>query len=768
VTLPVSLTEATPTDVSPAAVSVPCASCGAPVDPLRAGRVAFIAERFRYFCHQGCRERFDLTGLGTPLPRPRRRGGERGSDPPPAPVAVTRHADPSFASTRRAAEALADVGAEQPRDQGLPARVAAQPDDDAVPKPSGPRTDEVVAPLDVDTLLLALATLGGSLAALLALAGPSSAALSARLIVVVVACGALVAEYLMGSRDAVEPHPAALLAAPVAATVAAAIAWTAAAEQLDTVQTFAAVVVATTAAGTWLMRRGRRSIELERETIASALEQRSRRVVGEEVAPARAADLRPGEEIVVERGEIVPADGMVIAGAAVVSPWLGAKVTGTRAEGDPIVAGARVLEGRLRIVVAWTGHDRAFCRLTLDPRRRADVLAQLPRAGRLTAERAAPLAAGLAALTAFAANHDPLGIAMFAIAGQAALANAGIAQIAALHVARAVLGALQRGVAFRTAEALDRTGRVSIVAFCARGTLLLGEPEVANVEPIGQHEPERVLSLVAGAESGASHPVATAVMRAARSRGIRPDGVRSPSIEPGLGVTAIASSGQSLWVGSRALMLRERVSVASAEQKITDLEAMGRTVLLVALGGRLVGVVGLQDGLRPGARAAVQHLLDVGVEPVLLSGDARETCEALARALDIDHVRPELLPGERGDEIRRLADGGAVVAVIGRSPGDDLSLSAADVSVVMAVAGSSSAEWSAQLASDDVRDAAYAVYVAHRCRSEARAGLVMALAPAVVGATAVAFSLTAPVVAPLAALAGLLAALLRFRSAQPL
>ena len=89
-------------------------------------------------------------------------------------------------------------------------------------------------------------------------------------------------------------------------------------------------------------------------------------------------------------------------------------------------------------------------------------------------------------------------------------------------------------------------------------------------------------------------------------------------------------------------------------------------------------VVGLQDGLRPGARAAVQHLLDVGIEPVLLSGDTRETCEALGRAVDIDHIRPEVLPVDRGDEIRRLADGGAVVAVLGRSPNDDATLSAVE------------------------------------------------------------------------------------------
>jgi P-type Cu+ transporter len=72
-------------------------------------------------------------------------------------------------------------------------------------------------------------------------------------------------------------------------------------------------------------------------------------------------------------------------------------------------------------------------------------------------------------------------------------------------------------------------------------------------------------------------------------------------------------------------------------------------------------VIGLQDGLRAGARAAVQHVMDVGVEPILLSGDARDTCEALGRALDIDHLRPEVPPSERGDEVRRLRDGGAVV-----------------------------------------------------------------------------------------------------------
>jgi P-type E1-E2 ATPase len=211
-------------------------------------------------------------------------------------------------------------------------------------------------------------------------------------------------------------------------------------------------------------------------------------------------------------------------------------------------------------------------------------------------------------------------------------------------------------------------------------------------------------------------------------------------------------------------MLQEKVSVASAEAQVNELEALGRSVLLVALGGRLVGVVGLQDGLRPGARAAVQLLLDVGVEPVLLSGDARETCETLGRTLDIEHVRPEILPPDRGQEIQRMSDGGVSVAVVGRSPIDDGALAAADVSVAIGSAGSTTSEWAVQLASDDVRDAAYAIRLAHDTRREARTGLIATLTPAVAGALAAAFSLVPAVTAPLAAAAGAMVGLYLFRS----
>jgi Cu+-exporting ATPase len=480
---------------------------------------------------------------------------------------------------------------------------------------------------------------------------------------------------------------------------------------------------------------------------------------------AAADEIRPGEEIVVEAGEVVPVDAAVVAGSATVHPWLGATSTITRDEGDPVVAGARVIDGRLRAIASWSGSDRAWMRLTHDPRRRADVHAPLARLGRHLSVRGSIVAAAAAALAAFSADRDAVLVAVHAVAAYAVLANDAVARIAVLHVGHAIITALGRGIVFRTADALDRAGRVSTTAFCARGTLLLDEPEVAGIEGLGV-DSNAVLALIAGTESGASHPTAVAIQRAARARGVRPDGVRSPVTQPGLGVTAVASSGQPLVVGSRGLMLRERISVALAESRITDLEAMGRTVVLVALGGKLVGLVGLQDGLRPGARAAVQHLHDAGIEPVLLSGDTRETCEALGRAVDIDHIRPEILPADRGDEIRRLADGGATVAVLGRSPTDDAALSAGHVSVALDAAGGGGAEWNVLLASDDIRDGAFALRLAGASRRDAALGLFLAAGP---GLAAVLFMVLAllPAAAPsLAALAGSALALSRVRSGR--
>ena len=747
--------------MSAAAETLPCSTCRAPVDPLRAPRVAHFDEHFRYFCSASCEEKYRTGEPARSQARPKL------SASPAAPAAeapLPSFEDPSWeqslpedpapAATFDDTHSLADEAGPGLR----------EPTTDAPPEVAHPGVEDPSLSVDAGTLLLSLAVLGATLSLVLLLTGSSELSLAARLVVAAVATAALVAECAMGHRNATELHPLATLCGPVIAVAAAIGLRLSEQPEAESAIGLSGVVTLCAASSLLFVRRARRPLELERQQLLADLDRQGRRIIaGGEVTETNAADLRPGEEIVVEAGDVLPVDATVTAGSAHVLPWLGAKQQVERREGDSLVAGATVIDGTLRAIVGWAGHDRAWIRLTHDPRRRADLHGKPARLGRNLAEKAAPFVAGFAALLAFAGAGNSPTVLLLGIASFAALAQAGVAEVGSLQLMRAVLSALRRGVAFRSAEALDRAGRVSSVAFCARGTLLLGEPEVTSIDALAGHDTESVLSFAAGAEASTEHPAAAAVLRAARARSIRPDAVRSPTPLAGLGITAVAGSGQQLAVGSRALMLRERIGVAGAEARISELEAMGRSVLLVALGGRLIGVIGLQDGLRAGARAAVQHVMDVGVEPILLSGDARDTCEALGRALDIDHLRPEVPPSERGDEVRRLRDGGAVVAVVGRTPNDDGALAAADVSVALSVAGSGSSEWSVQLASDDVRDAAYSLRVAHQARREAQLGLSMILAPALCAVVVAAFGFTPGALAPVATCLGTALALSRLR-----
>jgi cation transport ATPase len=459
------------------------------VDPLRADRVAIYGdateavkrgERFRYFCSLGCYEGYDPQATGTPLPLPQPR--DRDSASPELPRAMLT--DSPRLGEQATLRELGLVG----RSDEVPPRAAlteggtADQHSNGEAALSAPLADEPQA-LAVGALLLTLAASGGSLAIALALAGSSPVAITARLVLSTVALCALAAESWMGERDATELSPPALLAAPVGGVVIALSAYITASHITSSAVTLSALVVALTATGVLLVRRARRPSDLERQQILQELDSLCRRVVGDDVVETRSVDLRPGEEIVLEAGDVVPVDATVSAGTATVQPWRDATTREERREGEVVVAGARLIEGRLRAVVSWAGPDRAWVRLSSDPHRRADLYSSLGRAGRIFAERLAPFLTGAAALAAFAGNLDWVEVGVLAVAVHAALTSPVLATVPALHVARAILSGLHRGVAFRAAEAFDRAGKVSSLAFCARGTLLLGEPEVFFTAP---------------------------------------------------------------------------------------------------------------------------------------------------------------------------------------------------------------------------------------------------------------------------------------------
>ena len=790
-----------------------CPGCGKGIDPLRAGHVAVFDGVFLYYCDASCKAahlRVIAAHLGDDVPtmdppavaeRVQKINGANGNgtsghhaaapapfvfhEPSsPAPSLAKRDGEGSDSSSREGGESAPSPVEEEdipekspslaveptPVTQASPQLVTAPM---AMPAPpavalSPPSTTPPVSaipsshPLPTRTAPPALSLFGvvaGLLVPLLALA---DVATGVRVALCVVAAMVLVGRLALARRGAAQVHPL-IAAVPVAAAAVVAVTSELAADPRAAAIAVLVGLSSAVALGVEeAIDRVWSDIDLARKRTRAMLDVASHVVRGAGLVDAR--DVKAGEEVVVEAGDVVGVDGVVRAGEVEVIPWDDAPPTVaqvTKREGDAIVAGARVVSGRARLVASWAGGDRAWARAT--SRGRPDVSAHFARLARLFATRAIPAAAVVAAGAACAsgvASGWPFGIAAACSVFLGLGGRAVVAAVALVH-ARAHAKALVHGVVYRDARAFDAAGRAAIAVVCSRGTVLTGEPEIVAVEPApGVSASEaRILALAAGAETASSHPFATAILRAARTRSVAIENVRSAAVHAGLGVTALAANGERLVVGSRALLLSEKVSVAVVETRASELEAQGRSVLLVALAGKLVGLVALQDGLRAGARAAVQRLLDARIEPVLLSGESRETCETIARALDIDHVRPEVLPADRAPEVRALAEGGQVVAALGHPSSDDGALGAADVAIAMGAAGRPAGEWGVALASDDVRDAALALALAHSVRDRSVAVMAAGLAPGVVALLALGFGVGGLVWGPIAMGAGAAAAM---------
>ncbi len=462
--------------------------------------------------------------------------------------------------------------------------------------------------------------------------------------------------------------------------------------------------------------------------------------------------IRAGEEVIAHDGEVLGVDGMIKAGEADVLLFPSARTPVRRGPGEPLLAGARVTDGAVRVLATRVGDDRALARPGRFGVGTGPTAARVARLAE-QASRWGGFAALVVAIGGVAIAGAP-GIAAPLAAAAAVLVSAPL--LAARRAADAPLvaaaaAAAERGIIFPSARLLENAGRVTIAALSSHGTVTEGDPEVVDVHAIDDSVDTRTLLALAAAAQMAAEgsTIAAAIREYAELHGIAPESVRRATFLPGRGVTALSPGGEPFVIGNRQLLLDEGVSVAIADAEAARAEARGHTVLFVGLGGRVRSIISLQDPIRPGARAAVQRVFDLHVEAVLISGDHRGTAEALARNLDVSHVKAELLPEERGAEVRRLRESGSLVAAVGRPQLDEAALAAADVPIVLSAAGGSTSENAIAIATDDVRDATNALWIAKAGRSEAIRGVAISLVGGAVLVVACAIGFVPPGVAAL-------------------
>ena len=307
------------------------------------------------------------------------------------------------------------------------------------------------------------------------------------------------------------------------------------------------------------------------------------------------------------------------------------------------------------------------------------------------------------------------------------------------------LGA-KRGILFKNAVAIEQIARVDTVVFDKTGTLTEGQPVVTGVSLLNGSDEASVLAAAAAVENGSEHPLAQAVVRAARDRDLEvPDAGGFNSI-PGHGAIATVRE-RRVVVGSARLIERESIELDGVSALADDLASEGRSVVFVALDGRPAALLAIADAVRASARDAVAALKAQGVTPVMLTGDNTATAQRIAKEIGIAEVRAEVLPGGKAAEIEALQRQGRRVAMVGDGVNDAPALAQADVGIAIG-AGTDVAVETADvvLMRSDPEDVARALVIGRGTLRKMRQNLGWAI-----GYNSIALPIAAGVFAPLGA-----------------
>ncbi len=473
--------------------------------------------------------------------------------------------------------------------------------------------------------------------------------------------------------------------------------------------------------GHWMEMRSRFATGRAVEALLKLAPPTARRVRNgvEEEVPLDAVQV--GDILAVRPGDTVPVDGAVTQGSSYVdeSMLTGEPVPVAKGPGAEVVGGTRNQQGAFRFRATNVGADTALARIVAMVREAQSSKAPAQRLADLAGKYLVIVAIG-AGLITFAAwllvGHEGVAFALSAAVAAIVIACPDALALATPTAITVGVGkAARAGILFRNATVLEAAAQVDAVVFDKTGTLTEGRPSVTDVIPAPGVSEAEVLQLAAAADAQSEHPLAVAVLAAAKERALAIESASAFEAIPGHGVLA-SVRGKTVLVGNRRLL--ERYSVPSTMDADAErLRAAAKTAVYVVASGRLLGVIAVADRVRPTAKGAVSTLHDRGVRVILLTGDSRATAEAVARALGIDDVRAEVLPEGKAAEVTRLEEQGRRVAMVGDGVNDGPALAAGSVGIAIGAGTAVAIETAGViLMKDDPADVPTALRLARQVR----------------------------------------------------
>jgi Cu2+-exporting ATPase len=483
--------------------------------------------------------------------------------------------------------------------------------------------------------------------------------------------------------------------------------------------------------GHWMEMRSIAQARGALSALAELLPDTAERVTGNATETVPLASLAVGDVILVRPGGRVPADGVVADGEADVDESMitGESVAVPKQAGDKVVAGTVAAGGSLRIKVAAVGEATALSGIM---RMVAEAQASSSKAQAL-ADRAAAilfyvaLTTGLVTLVFWLVQGDPDGaltrtVTVLVIACPHALGLA-IPLVIAISTS---LGA-RNGLLVKDRLALERARELDVVIFDKTGTLTKGEPVLAAVAVDPGVDEADLLALAAAVEADSEHPLAQAIVRGVRERGLEIPTADAFESLAGRGAKATVN-GCVVQVGGPRLLADLGIEPSAA--LITAAEgwaADGKTVLHVVVDGRVLGALAVEDEVRSESAEAVKALHDLGVKVAMITGDSQAVADSVARRLGIDEVAAQVLPADKAAAITRFQQGGRKVAMVGDGVNDAPALATADVGIAIG-AGTDVAVESAGivLVRSDPRDVVGAITLSRATYAKMRQNLAWA------------------------------------------
>ncbi|WP_455919630.1 heavy metal translocating P-type ATPase [Priestia megaterium] len=400
-------------------------------------------------------------------------------------------------------------------------------------------------------------------------------------------------------------------------------------------------------------------------------------------------EVQKGEVIFIKPGEKVPVDGEIIEGQSALdeSMLTGESVPVDKKIGDKVIGATLNKNGFLKIKATNVGRETALAQIIKVVEEAQGSKAPIQRLADYISGIFVPIVVGIALLTFFV-WYIWIAPGEFAPALEKLIAVLVIACPCALGLATptSIMAgsgrAAEFGILFKGGEHLEATHKIDTILLDKTGTVTNGTPELTDVRIAQGYEENELLQLVASAERLSEHPLAQALVEGIKNKGIEIQDPLSFEAIPGYGVKATVQE-RELLVGTRKLMNQHKVNIDTALEEMTNLEREGKTAMLVALDGKYAGMLAVADTIKATSKEAVSRLKEMGLEVMMITGDNRQTAQAIGMQAGIEHVIAEVLPEGKAEEVKKLQQQGKKVAMVGDGINDAPALALADIGMAI-------------------------------------------------------------------------------------